>query len=81
LAELAAVLLLIRPRTAVIGGMIGVALMVGAIGAHLTRLGISYNGDLSLFIMAVMVLGASGLVVLLRRAGPATGPAEGPASA
>lgn len=81
LAELTAVLLLIRPRTAVIGGMTGIALMVGAIGAHLTRLGISYNGDPSLFIMALMVLTASGLVVLLRRAGAATRPVEGPASA
>jgi len=71
LAELAAVLLLIRPRTAVVGGALGVILMIGAIGTHLTRLGISYNGDPSLFVMAVMVLAASVTVIALRRAAPA----------
>jgi uncharacterized ion transporter superfamily protein YfcC len=68
LAELTAVVLLLRPRTAVLGGGMGIILMVGAIGAHLTRLGVLYQGDPSLFIMALMVLAASVTVVGLRRA-------------
>jgi hypothetical protein len=71
LAELSAVGLLLRPKTAVAGGTIGIVLMLGAIGAHLTRLGIAYNGDPSLFVMALLVLAASVTVVVLRR--PARG--------
>ena len=73
LTELTATVLLVRPRTAVIGGMVGLVLMIGAIAAHLFRLGIVYNGEPSLFVMALMVLAASGVVVLLRRAGTPAG--------
>lgn len=38
--ELLAAALLIVPKTAVFGGMLGVAVMLGAIGGHLTKLGI-----------------------------------------
>jgi uncharacterized membrane protein YphA (DoxX/SURF4 family) len=67
LAELAAVILLVRPATAFFGGVLGIVLMIGAIGAHLTNLGVAYNGDPSLFVMALIVLVASLVVVALRR--------------
>jgi uncharacterized ion transporter superfamily protein YfcC len=67
LVELAAALLLLWPRTAVIGGSLGLFLMTGAIGAHLLKLGIMYGGGPSLFIMALLVFAASGATVLLRR--------------
>ena len=66
--ETVAVLLLLRPRTAVLGGLLATGLMVGAIGSHLFKLGVQYNGDPSLFGMAVVVLFAGILVVYLRRA-------------
>ncbi len=71
LAELTAVVLLLWPKRALAGGALAVVLMIGAVGAHLTKLGIAYNGDPSLFVMAVMVLAAGITVVLLRRT-PAT---------
>lgn len=66
--ELLTVLLLLWPKSAVIGGLIGTALMIGAIGTHLFRIGITYGGDPSLFVMACVVLLASGATVLLARA-------------
>ncbi len=67
LAELVTVGLLLRPSTAAAGGTLGLVLMVGALTAHFTRLGIDYNGDVSLFVMALVVLIASGIVVAKRR--------------
>jgi len=67
LTELAAVILLLRPKTAAAGGALAAVLMLGAIGTHLTKLGIAYNGDPSLFVMAVIVLVAGVTTVLLRR--------------
>ncbi len=70
LAELvAAVLLLVpRPRLPLVGAALGVALMVGAIGSHLTRLGIEVQGDGGLlFGLAVAVLVCCAAVVYLRR--------------
>lgn len=66
--ELIAAVLLLFPKTAVYGGVIGVGLMVGAIGSHMTVLGIESNGDGgALFIMAIVTLIASAIVVLMRR--------------
>jgi len=67
--ELLAVILLLRPRWAAMGGLLTAGLMVGAVGAHLTKLGIEWNGDGGLlFGMAVAAL-ISGLgVAFLRRA-------------
>lgn len=71
LGELLAVLLLVRPATARWGAFVALALMVGAIGAHLTVLGISYAGDGgTLFAMAVAVLIAALVVAVLRRPRP-----------
>ena len=66
--ELVAVILLVRPRTAALGAGLGLVVMVGAIGSHLTVLGIEVAGDGGLlFGMAVLVLVACATVALIRR--------------
>ena len=67
--EAIAVVLLLTPRLAVYGGVLAIGLMVGAIGAHLTQLGIAVAGDGGmLFAMAWVVLLSGTVVVYLRRA-------------
>jgi len=61
-------LLLLIPRTAALGGLLAVGLMVGAILTHLTTLGIAVNGDPSLFMMALTTLAAGLVIVAIRRA-------------
>ena len=66
--EAVAVLLLLNPRTPALGAGLSIALMVGAIGAHLTRLGIEVQGDGgTLFGLAVTVAIASAIVLGIRR--------------
>jgi len=66
--ELIAAVMLLMPRTAALGGLIAAAVMVGAIGSHLTVLGIEVNGDGgTLFGMACAVLICGLLASLLRR--------------
>lgn len=66
--ELFAAVLLLAPRLAVYGAILGTGLMGGAIGSHLTKLGIVVMGDGGLLIgMAVAVLAACVAVVYLRR--------------
>ncbi len=85
--ELAAVVLLLVPRTIVFGAILSVGVISGAILAHLTKLGVSIDptalGDPrleplagpSLFVMAVVVLVASLGVLAIRRASiPVVGP-------
>lgn len=67
-AELVAVLLLLRARTAAVGAVLAAALMTGAVAAHLGRLGIEVLGDGGLlFALAQTTLAASLVVVVLRR--------------
>jgi uncharacterized membrane protein YphA (DoxX/SURF4 family) len=66
-AELVATLLLLVPRTAMLGGAAAMALMAGAIGVHVFRIGIVYNGDASLFMMAMMAFIAGLVVWIIRR--------------
>ena len=55
--ELVAVILLLVPRTAALGALLAAGLMVGAIGAHLTLLGIQVQNDGGLlFGLAVAIL-------------------------
>src|SRR5882757_6507978 len=55
--ELIASVLILYPRTTIFGALIGVGVMSGAIFFHLTRLGISVQGDGGqLFIYAMLVL-------------------------
>ncbi len=66
--ELAAVVLLLIPRTAAIGAGLAVGLMGGAIGAHLTKLGIEVQGDGgTLFGLAITTLACALVVLLIRR--------------
>lgn len=66
--ELIAVGLLLTPRAAVLGGVLGAGLMGGAVMSHLTKLGLVVQDDGGLlFGLAVVTLVASALVVWLRR--------------
>jgi hypothetical protein len=67
--ELLAVVLLLMPRTAGAGAVLGTGLMAGAIMAHLTRLGIVVQGDGGLlFGLALTTFAACATVAVLRRA-------------
>lgn len=66
--ELIAVGLLLYPRTPTLGAGLAVGLMAGAIGAHLTRLGVEVQGDGgTLFGLAVAVLVTALVVLAIRR--------------
>lgn len=67
-AELIAALLLLVPPTAPFGALLACGVMAGAIGAHLTRLGIEVQGDGgTLFTLAVVVLVTSAITVWRHR--------------
>lgn len=74
--ELVAVALLLNPRRAVLGSLLAAGLMVGAVGSHLTVLGIEVAGDGgALFALALVTLLASTVVAFLRRSEiPVLGP-------
>lgn len=70
--ELIAVLLLLRSRTAALGGLLAMGVMAGAIVSHLTQLGVEIvvNGESDgglLFGLAVVTFAAGALVTWLRR--------------
>jgi apolipoprotein N-acyltransferase len=66
--ELVAVVLLLTPRTAAVGALLTVALMLGAVGAHLTGLGIEVLGDGGLlFALALVNLAGAVAITLFRR--------------
>src|SRR6187549_147177 len=55
IAELIASLLLLWPRTIVLGALISIGVMAGALVAHLTKLGIEVQGDKGyLFILCLI---------------------------
>ncbi|MBY0313323.1 MAG: DoxX family protein [Phycisphaerales bacterium] len=67
-SELIAVILLLTPRTVVLGAGLAIAVMIGAIGAHLGPLGISVKNDGGLlFGLAVAVLVSATGVLVIRR--------------
>lgn len=71
IAELIAGVLLLWPRFAWAGALLGLGVITGAIGAHLTKLGIvlTVNGQSdsgSLFAMAVIVFVSCAVVLILR---------------
>ena len=67
--ELFAAVLLLIPVTSPFGALLTIGLMVGAIGSHLTVLGIEVRGDGGLlFGLAVTCLVGSTIVLLIRRA-------------
>lgn len=67
--ELLAVVLLLVPRTIVLGALLTLGLMVGAIGSHLGPIGIEFQGDGgALFAMAIVtLLSAVGILAIRRR--------------
>jgi uncharacterized membrane protein YphA (DoxX/SURF4 family) len=68
IAELIASILLLVPRVAWAGALLGMGVMAGAIFSHLTKLGIEVQGDGgTLFALAVIVLVACGMVIFLRK--------------
>lgn len=75
-AELVACVLLLFPRTQVLGAMLTLGVIGGAIMSHLTVLGIVVKDDSGLlFVLAVMVLLSSlGVLYLHRAAIPVIGP-------
>lgn len=67
-AELIAAVLLLIPATAPIGAAMAMGVMVGAIGSHLTKLGIVVKDDGGLlFALALTVFLTSTVVLVLRR--------------
>ncbi len=80
-AELVAAVMLLVPKTRVYGTILAVMVVLGAIGSHLTKLGINVTlpssitpeapegvADPSMFFMAVGVLLASAAVLVIRKA-------------
>lgn len=67
-AELVSAVLLLHPKTHWLGAAQGLAIILGAIGAHLTVLGIEVQGDGGfLFSLAIVVALACALCLYLRR--------------
>jgi uncharacterized membrane protein YphA (DoxX/SURF4 family) len=65
--EAVTVLLLLWPAQATLGATLALAVMLGALGAHVLRLGIvDAQGDPTLFILAVACTLASATVLFLR---------------
>lgn len=52
--ELIASILILIPRTTLLGAIMGLGLMAGAIFFHLSKLGIIFDGDAGLFTYAVI---------------------------
>lgn len=66
--ELIASILILYPRTTFLGSVVAIGLMLGAIGAHLTKLGIVVKNDGGqLFIYALIVLISSIILVVIYR--------------
>jgi hypothetical protein len=66
--ELVAVVLLLHPRVAVIGAVVALGVISGAIASHLTRLGIVVKDDGGLlFGLAVAVFVGSVAILVIRR--------------
>ena len=66
--ELIASLLILFPKTTFFGALLGMGLMTGALGAHLTKLGIEVKNDGGqLFIYALLVLASSIALVIIYR--------------
>jgi uncharacterized membrane protein YphA (DoxX/SURF4 family) len=68
IAELIASILILVPRTSLLGAFMGLGLMSGAIFFHLTKLGVNFGGDVILFAYAVITFTCClGLIVIHRK--------------
>ena len=65
--ELIASILILIPRTTLIGAIMGLGLMSGAIFFHLTKLGIYFGGDAILFTYAVITFICCSLLIIMYR--------------
>ncbi len=65
--ELIASILILIPRTTLIGAIMGLGLMSGAIFFHLTKLGIYFGGDAVLFSYAVICFASCIILVIIYR--------------
>ncbi len=66
-AELLTAILLLIPRTTLVGAIMGVGLMSGAIFFHVTKLGIHYGGDIILFSYAVITFVCCIILIFINR--------------
>jgi uncharacterized membrane protein YphA (DoxX/SURF4 family) len=67
IAELIAAILLLIPRTSLLGALMGLGLMSGAIFFHLTKLGINFGGDVILFTYAVITFICCLVLIMIYR--------------
>lgn len=65
--ELVASALILFPRTTVYGSVLGAGLMSGALFFHLTKLGIKFDGDYGLFIMALLAFISCIILIAINR--------------
>jgi uncharacterized membrane protein YphA (DoxX/SURF4 family) len=66
-AELIASVLILIPRTTLLGALMGLGLMAGAIFFHLTKLGINFGGDAVLFAYAVITFICCLMLIIIYR--------------
>lgn len=70
-AELIASVLILIPRTTLLGALMGLGLMAGAIFFHLTKLGVNFGGDVFLFMYALIVFVCClALIIIYRKSIP-----------
>jgi uncharacterized membrane protein YphA (DoxX/SURF4 family) len=83
MAELVASVLLLVPRTTWLGALLAAGVMLGAIGSHLTKLGIVVKDDGGLLFGLAVIVFVAALVALFihRRQIPLVGTVFAPASA
>jgi uncharacterized membrane protein YphA (DoxX/SURF4 family) len=67
IVELIAGILILIPRTTLLGSLIGLGLMAGAIFFHLTKLGIKFGGDHILFAYAVITFICCLVLIIIHR--------------
>lgn len=67
IVELIAAVLLLIPRTTLLGALVGAGLMAGAIFFHLTKLGINFGGDAVLFSYAVITFVSCAILIIICR--------------
>lgn len=65
ICELIASVLILIPRTTLLGALMGMGLMAGAIFFHLTKLGIIFEGDALLFTYAVITFACCLCLVIM----------------
>lgn len=67
ICELIASMLILIPRTTLLGAIMGLGLMAGAIFFHLTKLGIIFDGDAGLFTYAVITFVCCLILIIIYR--------------